>query len=63
MSIKRNQRVLVSYGCVQVLRAVGRFAAGGRVVDRRNWRRGWFTVELNGGALVTAHHSALSVLA
>ncbi len=58
----KNQRVWVSCGCVQIMAAVGKFAAGGRIVDRRNWRKGWFGIELNTGALVTAHVSALTVL-
>lgn len=59
---KRQQPVWVSYGCVQIMEAVGKFAAGGRVVDRTNWRKGWFGIELNSGALVTAHASALTAL-
>ncbi len=58
----KHQRVLVSYGRVQIMQAVGKFAAGGRIVDRRNWRKGWFGIELNSGALVPEHVSAMTVL-
>ena len=58
----KNQKVLVAYGCVQIMQAVGKFWAGGRVVDRRNWRKGWLGIELNTGAIVTAHVSALTAL-
>lgn len=60
--LSKGQRVWVAYGCVQIMQAVGKFAAGGRVIDRRNWRKGWLGIELNTGALVTAHVSAVTVL-
>lgn len=60
--LRRGQRVLVAYGCVQIMQAVGKFAVGGRVLDRRKWRKGWLGIELGNGTLVTAHLSAISRL-
>ena len=61
-AFRRGAAVLVSYGAVQIMQAVGAFAAGGRIVDRRHWRRGWYGVELLSGAIVTAHLSAITRL-
>lgn len=60
--LRRGQRVLVAYGCVQIMQAVGKFAVSGRVLDRSNWRKGWLGIELGNGTLVTAHLSAISRL-
>lgn len=66
--LKRGARVLVSYGCVQIMRAVGKFAISGRIHSRRHARRGWYEVDLGwdidmqAPRLVSVHHSALTAL-
>lgn len=66
-AFKRGQRVLVSYGRVQVMQAVGSFAKAGRITSRRDWRSGWYEVAIGWDVntstpvLVTAHESALAV--
>jgi hypothetical protein len=67
-TFKRGQPVLLSYGRVQIMQAVGTFARNGRVVDRSQWRRGWYgidlgwDVELQAPVMVSAHVSALTAL-
>lgn len=63
-SYKRRQRVLVKSGAGVFAGSGARasFATGGRVVSRKEWRRGWYGVELNGGAVVSVHASAMVAL-
>jgi hypothetical protein len=67
-AFKRGQAVLVSYGRVQIMQAVGTFARKGRVVSLKHRRRGWYGVEIgwdvetSAPVIVTAHVSALAAL-
>jgi hypothetical protein len=67
-AFSKNQRVLVSYGRVQIMQAVGAFARKGRVVSLKHRRRGWYGVEIGWDVetstpvVVTAHASALAAL-
>lgn len=66
-AFKRGQRVVVLYGVVQVYSVVGHYGKAGRVTSRKDWRRGWYEVEIDWDVttstpvLVTAHQSALAV--
>ena len=67
--IRKGQRVLVSYGRVQVMKAVGQFAVGGYVRKPIARKPDWFEIELGWDVdtqallCVTAHRSAITVQA
>lgn len=66
-AFRRGARVLVSYGQVQIMRAVGSYAVSGYVVDRSHWRKGWYEVALRWDVAaqrdvtVMAHVSAITL--
>lgn len=66
-AFRRGQRVLVSYGAVQVMSAIGKHAVSGYVRRRVPRKPDWFEVDLSVGTvdvgerLVTAHRSAITL--
>lgn len=67
-TIRKGQRVLVSYGAIKVMQAHGKLAVSGYVAKRVARRPDWYEIDLSVGTvdvgerLVTAHRSALTVL-
>lgn len=66
-AFKRGQSVIVKYGEARVLNRVGHYGKGGIVRSRKDWRRGFYEVEIDWDVatstpvLVSAHLSALAV--